>query len=181
MKRHRRHQIGVGQQLRAGPRHPAAAGAGNVSAIAVLERQDQATALVIVRQRRTCPAIARRTRRAGTAQGAFAGMLGEGIGAAHAIGWSDEGEARPAGGAQRTRRFDDLAATQAERRQHRVEHHATGAGTKAPQPGGQHDPIGPAKYADRMAGSSAYPWRISFLTHQERPGGVRDAEGVGTV
>jgi hypothetical protein len=98
MERHRRHQVGLGQKLGAGPRHPPAAGAGNVGPIAVLERQEQTTAPRVVDQRGAGAAIVRQPGEATAAQRAAAQILGEGRGAARAIGRRHESETLPARG-----------------------------------------------------------------------------------
>ena len=86
MKRHGRDQVGLGQKLRSGPRHPAAAGARDVGPVTMLERQDQTPALRVVGQRRAGPAKSRAAGKTAGAQRLVADMFGEGIAAARALG-----------------------------------------------------------------------------------------------
>ncbi len=159
MKRHRRDQVGFGQQFRPGPRHPSAAGPGDVRPITMLEWQDQTPALRVVGQRRAGPAKFRPTGKAARAQRLVADMFSEGIAAAGALGRRDEREALPAPGAKRTWGAEsaggtnDFTAAQAQRRQHGIEHRPAGVGAELTYALKRHEAIGPAKCADRMAAS----------------------------
>jgi hypothetical protein len=86
MERYGRDQVGVGQKFCPRPCHPAAAGPGDVGAVAMLERQHQPAALGVVGQRRAGPAKARPPGEAAGAERLVAEMLGEGIAAARALG-----------------------------------------------------------------------------------------------
>jgi iron complex outermembrane receptor protein len=81
----RHDQIGLGQELGTGARHPVAAGTGEIGPVAMLERQHEAPALRVIDQRRARPAKARRMGEAGTAECALANLLGEGCAAARAV------------------------------------------------------------------------------------------------
>ena len=151
MQRHRDDQVGIAQEIGAGPRHPVAARAGDVGAVAVLERQHQTAAAGVVSQGGAGTAKLRRPGEATGAARAVAEILGERIAAAGAVRRCDKGEVLPAAGAESARCFDDLAATQAQGRQHGIEHHPPRRGKDMAQAGRQHGKMEPAKCAHRMA------------------------------
>ncbi len=151
MQRYGHDEVGIAQEIGAGPRHPVTAGPGDVGAVAVLERQHQTAAAGVVGQGRAGAAKLRRPGEAAGAMRAFAEILGERIAAARAVRGRYEGEALPAAGTEGTRRFDDFAATETQRRQHRIEQHLPRGGTDMAQTGRQHGRIERAKCAHRMA------------------------------
>ena len=159
MQRHRRDQLGLGQQFAAGAGHPAAAGARHVGAVAVLERQHEALALVVVDQRRPRPAKARRAPEAGAALRRRPEILGEGHAAARAMGRGDEAEARPAGNTERTGLGDDFVTAEAQRRQDRIEQPPPRRRAPFPQ---HHRPIEPGKCVGKRATPTRRP---AFALH----------------
>lgn len=128
MQRHRRHEISLGNQLGTCSRHPGPARSRHVGAIAMLERQDEAAAAVVVHEGGTRPTKPWPSDKAGGAQGPRAKLFTERRAAAVAMRWADKGEAWPAGGAQRTWCADNFAASQTERGQDAVEQATAGDG-----------------------------------------------------
>jgi hypothetical protein len=97
MQRHRRDEIGLGQQLAPGPRHPAGEGRRAINAIGMLEAQDQLAARLVIAECRPGAGEGRRLRRASRAQRASSQIELEGKAAAGAERRLDEGEPCPAG------------------------------------------------------------------------------------
>jgi NADH dehydrogenase [ubiquinone] 1 alpha subcomplex assembly factor 5 len=148
VQRHGRDEIGVDKELGAGPRHPRTARPRHVSTIAMLERQDQTPAAIVVDQGGACPTETQPPGKTGGAQNVRTEILVEGRAAAGAVRWRDEGESRPAGRAKRARCADDFAAAQAERRQDAVEQTPAGGATDLER----HDPDRAGKCAAIRAG-----------------------------
>src|SRR3546814_5164460 len=100
-----------------------------LGAIAVLEAEQQRPAGLVVAHHRTRPLERRRLGEAGAALIILAreavsvavGIEGEGKSAAPAQRIGNEGNRRPAGGAERALTLDQLAAAEAARRQHEIE------------------------------------------------------------
>ena len=121
MQGHGRDQIGIGQQLGAGARQPAAERRCGVGPIGVLEGQDQAARAVVVAQRRAGAIVGRRIGGAGAAKRRLRQRMGQRIAAQATLRRPEEGQRAPAGGAQPARRLDAGAAAEAARRQHQIE------------------------------------------------------------
>ena len=122
MQRHRRDQIGVGQQLGAGARQPATERRRGVGAVGVLEGQDQAARAVVVAQRRARPIVGRRLGGAGAAERRLRQRVRQRIAAQAALRRPEKGQRAPA--ARRTAgpgASTTGAAAEAARRQHQVE------------------------------------------------------------
>ena len=121
MERHRGYQVGRWEEIGARPCHPAATGPRDVGPVAMLERQDDPPALIVIDQRGAGPVVTRRTGEAAGAERLGAQILREGSAAAGAVRGGDKGEALPATRAQRSWRADDLVAAKTEWRQHGIE------------------------------------------------------------
>ena len=124
MERHRRHQIGLCQELGPRPGQPAAEGRRQIGPIGMLEGEQQGPAAGVVAEHRPGPVEDGRGRPAGRAELIGPQLDLERIATTPTEGRGKELDGRPAAGAERSglRSSDEaLAAADAARRQDQIE------------------------------------------------------------
>ena len=166
MQRHRHDGVGLGEELAAGIRHPAAHGGREVEPVAVFEGVHELARDVVVAHRRAGAPVGRRIGDRLHRQHAGAGIERERDAEPLAIGRRDERELRPAGRAQALA-ADRLAAGRAELRQRHVDGKPEGR-AQARRQAGRSGPVerrwrGPRAWNERYrscARASTFPgWR----------------------
>ena len=100
MQRHGHQRIGVADDLAAGGRHPAPHGRGEIKAIAVFQRMDQSAGDIVVAHGGAGAVVGRRVGERLHRRHARPRIKGERDAQPLAVGWRDEGELGPAGGAE---------------------------------------------------------------------------------
>ena len=133
MERHWQLEIGLGQYLLAGAPHPLRQRRCKMEPVAVLQRENQRTAGVVVAHRRPRAIEARRVGHAPGAEPVGADVEIEGITTLGTAGRAKEGHGAPTFCAQRAGRRDRHAAAEAARRQQQIEQTVA----RAAQPGGR--------------------------------------------
>ena len=146
MQRHRNQHVGLGEQLAAGPRHPAAHRRRQIGAVLVFQRMHQRAGDVVIAHRGAGARIGRRIGDRLHRQQLRAGIVDEGNAEPRAIRRRDERQLGPASGTDAFA-VDRLAAGDAQRRQRDVEREPRGQ-----MPGAAACPEHPAQMAGDGAG-----------------------------
>lgn len=121
MERHRRHRVGVGQQVRAAARHPGGECRRSMGAVAVLKTAHQRAGGAVEADHRAGLIEVGWPAEAGAAKAVRAFIEGEGQTAALAIGGGDKIDRRPAFTAQAPRHIDRRRAGETARRQEDIQ------------------------------------------------------------